>query len=30
MWIVNQNQRRGRLTPEQLAQIAELGVHWAR
>ncbi|MFE4265421.1 helicase associated domain-containing protein [Streptomyces sp. NPDC056883] len=30
VWIVNQKQRRGRLTPEQLAQLAELGIGWAR
>ncbi|MEU8466283.1 helicase associated domain-containing protein [Streptomyces sp. NPDC029003] len=30
VWIVNQKQRRGRLTPDQLAQLAELGVDWAR
>nr|WP_306324545.1 helicase [Streptomyces venezuelae] len=30
MWIVNQKQRRERLTPQQLSQLADLGVHWAR
>ncbi|MFD7034050.1 Helicase associated domain protein [Streptomyces sp. NPDC059917] len=30
VWIVNQKQRRARLAPKQLAQLAELGVDWAR
>ncbi|MFI5866346.1 Helicase associated domain protein [Streptomyces sp. NPDC051546] len=30
VWIVNQKQRRDRLDAAQLAQLAELGVHWAR
>ncbi|MEU2835300.1 helicase associated domain-containing protein [Streptomyces lavendulae] len=30
VWIVNQKQRRGRLGPEQLAVLADLGVDWAR
>ncbi|WP_283844535.1 hypothetical protein [Streptomyces sp. RerS4] len=30
VWIVNQKQRRDRLEREQLAQLAELGVDWAR
>ncbi|MEU3407688.1 helicase associated domain-containing protein [Streptomyces sp. NPDC006670] len=30
VWLANQRQRRGRLTEEQLAALAELGVDWAR
>ncbi|MFE2326882.1 Helicase associated domain protein [Streptomyces sp. NPDC059385] len=30
VWIVNQKQRRDRLDPGQLAQLAELGLDWAR
>ncbi len=30
VWIANQKQRRDRLDPEQLAALADLGVHWAR
>ncbi|WP_285544159.1 helicase associated domain-containing protein, partial [Streptomyces lavendulae] len=30
VWLANQKQRRDRLTPEQLAALAHLGVEWAR
>ncbi|MFI5987355.1 hypothetical protein ACIBEA_41610 [Streptomyces sp. NPDC051555] len=29
IWIVNQKQRRDRLTPEQLGVLADLGIPWA-
>ncbi|MGW7193702.1 Helicase associated domain protein, partial [Streptomyces sp. NPDC054838] len=30
IWVMNQQQRRDRLDAEQLASLAELGIHWAR
>nr|WP_226599052.1 helicase associated domain-containing protein [Streptomyces violascens] len=30
VWITNTKSRRDKLTPEQRAQLAELGLEWAR